>query len=484
MNSEQNISSDDKSFIIPGTEINTIKDSVPNLIDGDCKKLPLKIFSENPTKTIFKKVYSERPTHYNKWTQIFDFGLSKNIHIDNLYSKNIHVYNDLSLILTLDSSTKLSIDVAFEHITNITFKMKNLVTLDLSGSVIHEIIRTDHKNIKKINSIFKHKNQLVIPLQTLISPKDSFFPTNHDIDISFETRDNFVVNASVGLVCAYLTSEENRRFQSCHHEYMSNRYYVESHKVENTEKIPIPVLLPIKTIIVVPERRNFQESSSSNNNNILINLEFREFNKSSYNYFSDGIDINSNSYYLNSMILHDNFTKNIPTGKIIAKNKNLFLDIKSDKPTEITIIYCCHDYLRMYTDSMGYGGCLRNREHNNFYPLTKVSDNEFIEGYWFPDEDPSDTDYDISYPKPLATNNPVPIEFINKLQLLTDTEAKKDSFWGSSSCRLCHCANGADEYTLTSNNLKYIYPSGLMHYYTEHNVQPSKEFYNFVMDYF
>jgi hypothetical protein len=36
---------------------------------------------------------------------------------------------------------------------------------------------------------------------------------------------------------------------------------------------------------------------------------------------------------------------------------------------------------------------------------------------------------------------------------------------------------------LNGEHVKFIVPEGLRHYYTEHNVQPSKEFYQFITEY-
>ena len=115
-------------------------------------------------------------------------------------------------------------------------------------------------------------------------------------------------------------------------------------------------------------------------------------------------------------------------------------------------------------------------------PLTKVSDTEYVEGYWYSE----DKDYKL-YPKPLPTNNPVDPIFLSKLKLITSSieNGKVGSFVyyrGFSPCRLCdYKYNGAKEYKFTLDGITYRYPEGLLHYYEKHNVQPSKEFYDVVM---
>lgn len=116
--------------------------------------------------------------------------------------------------------------------------------------------------------------------------------------------------------------------------------------------------------------------------------------------------------------------------------------------------------------------------NNNTYPLTKVSDSEFIEGYWFPSSS-SDKDY----PSPNVTNIPVDKIFLNKISLLTNKHAKELHYNGYSKCRICDCKNGNVEYVLEKDGIKFRYPQGLTHYYEMHKVQPSKEFFDFIINY-
>lgn len=120
--------------------------------------------------------------------------------------------------------------------------------------------------------------------------------------------------------------------------------------------------------------------------------------------------------------------------------------------------------------------------NNNTYPLVKVSNSEFIEGYWFPSS-PSDKDYDIGYPVPIKTNIPIDEIFLNKLCLMSNKHAMKLHYNGYSKCRICGCNNGNVEFVLEKDGIKFRYPEGLMHYYEIHNVQPSKEFFDFIINY-
>lgn len=136
---------------------------------------------------------------------------------------------------------------------------------------------------------------------------------------------------------------------------------------------------------------------------------------------------------------------------------------------------------------------------NNNYPLTKVSETEYIEGYWYSEREPH-------YPFPLQTDVKVNKEFLNRLESYIksidesgndDVLASKiptssiqhsyvSSKRGLSPCRLCGICNGSYEYHFKKYvdgvNVCFRAPEGLMHYSKDHNVHPSKEFFDFVMN--
>lgn len=438
-----------------------------NLIDDEQSLFPLKVYSENPTRTLFKKVYSDRFTHHNRWLETIDFGASKDIYLCNLADKNIHIYKNMCLILTYNNCPSLK--SAFQHITHIVVKFNDYEVLNMSGNIIYEILRTD-SSLDKINRVFIQTSQLIIPIHKIIID-DTYVPNYVNTNIKFQILNDRCLSKTVlGLECVYLSSSEYDRFMHVPVELMSKRYHYEDHKIDDKSNIYIPVLLPIKTIILMTD----------NNANIKANIEFRRFNNSVYNYFCDNIDLESNSYYLNTIV--DKATEFVPTGAYIPNNKNNHINVITDKSTNITILYCCRDYLKLSETSIQFGGVLKIRQHNgNYYPLTKISDSKFIEGYWFP-TNPSDKDFDIGYPKPICQTKTVDINFINKFKLL-NKKAESKSYFGSSNCRICNRVNGSNEFISKNDSIEFTYPEGLFHYYEDHNVHPSDEFYNFVMDY-
>ena len=181
----------------------------------------------------------------------------------------------------------------------------------------------------------------------------------------------------------------------------------------------------------------------------------------------DIYSLETTPYFLDSAILHNE-------GKIYQYNEKI--NIKSDTSINMTIIFTkCN---RLGNNAIWM---FQNKEinENNYllsYPLTKISDNEYIEGYWF-----QSVYTDKLYPFPKSTTEKVDVAFIEALQKTTDNIANNITHYcGFSSCRLCKSHNGNKEYSITKNGILFRYPEGLIHYYTEHNVQPSKEFYDFI----
>lgn len=127
---------------------------------------------------------------------------------------------------------------------------------------------------------------------------------------------------------------------------------------------------------------------------------------------------------------------------------------------------------------------------NTNYPLTKISDNVSIEGYWQNFNDNSAEN--LKYPTPLPTNNTTDELFLKKLReyMRNIDRAKHNPDYhnrshvvemkGYSKCRICEMINGSIEYYLLKNNQWFRIPSGLIHYYESHGVEPSREFFEFI----
>jgi hypothetical protein len=83
---------------------------------------------------------------------------------------------------------------------------------------------------------------------------------------------------------------------------------------------------------------------------------------------------------------------------------------------------------------------------------------------------------------PKSSNQQVNAIFLRKLNIIMKTQESLQ-YRGYSNCRLCKKINGSTEYTLTKDGVTFNFLEGLIHYYKDHMVQPSDEFYDFIMNY-
>lgn len=72
---------------------------------------------------------------------------------------------------------------------------------------------------------------------------------------------------------------------------------------------------------------------------------------------------------------------------------------------------------------------------------------------------------------------------MDTVYICLDTKSKVNDYMGHSKCRLCGVANGSEEYQTKYNDIIYRFPGGVKHYYEKHNVQPSNEFIEFIINY-
>lgn len=94
-----------------------------------------------------------------------------------------------------------------------------------------------------------------------------------------------------------------------------------------------------------------------------------------------------------------------------------------------------------------------------------------VEGYWY-------SKYSPEYLMPQAQAEPWPgkAEFLKALDRW-ESDAHVVAYRGWSTCRICGCHNGSEEFEHDG----WRWPQGYKHYIVEHNVKPSLAFYHAVM---
>jgi hypothetical protein len=111
----------------------------------------------------------------------------------------------------------------------------------------------------------------------------------------------------------------------------------------------------------------------------------------------------------------------------------------------------------------------------------------YIEGYFA-----SNKNDKSEYPYPSDSGNKIDQNFLDKLYDIEENIFLKKreleniqfiQYMGYSRCRLCKQNNGNCEFKISYEGKTYLWPEGFYHYCKDHNVEPTKEFKNVIMNY-
>lgn len=114
-----------------------------------------------------------------------------------------------------------------------------------------------------------------------------------------------------------------------------------------------------------------------------------------------------------------------------------------------------------------------------------LENNQEIEGYWASSEDPAKDIYGGKYPFPKKHAQPFAgqenfVLALKKVQVSNQVESEGQK--GYSACRFADAkTNGSREFILRLSGREIHWPEGFLHYITQHNVVPSRAFYQLVM---
>ncbi len=95
-----------------------------------------------------------------------------------------------------------------------------------------------------------------------------------------------------------------------------------------------------------------------------------------------------------------------------------------------------------------------------------------VEGYWWSEQEPH-------FSRPQVNSFKA---YQEKLFVLTELDIRTAKsnithFKGYSTCRICGCRNGSQAHTLDG----WVWPEGFRHYIDVHNVKPSAEFIEWLL---
>lgn len=443
---------------------------------------------ENPQVTHLSLCLDKVATRYNKWWQPLEFvRTNENLKITfSIGNQNQYIH----CIQHATFFTDLPMSIACDTIETIR------LTLKTTENHLQLLQLTMSEYIALINLLNMKQDKFYIPFQYLIFGKQVFFScgaTFVEFNIELTFNDNVHFSASVDSMCFTLGKEELIKKTLTQTLYFANKYLTKKYTTdESHDSFQLNYAQPIKSIVAFNYNvqnqlqvsvDHMQFHGSHTNKNIPHYL--CEIDKSAYeSLMSD----TSQHMYLKTLgnKLHDgcDFMNDDCCNKILPTNKTI--DVKSMCESSIgSISFLIQFVTHLCVDSEAhYQYCINcEKNHNpNSYPLTKQTLTKFVEGYWQRSTECGCCN-EFKYPFPVDSGKSVDETFLQNLDNIKQ-RCKINSFFGASYCRLCgNENNGSDEFSFKVNGITYIFPSGITHYYTVHNVQPSSEFVNAVEQY-
>lgn len=358
----------------------------------------------------------------------------------------------------------------FANIKKLIVNFGDSIVLDCTGLQLECIMKLYPEHYRKIIS---YTNKFIIPIQYILM-LNQLIMFRYPITINLEFIDDLNINNLMATFEGFRTIDESyRRSKAVSNEKYIYTYYFHEYKNSSKLIIDTPPDVPISTIIITGKNLNVK----------LGNYDVLPATNPYFDY-NDVIIPSENTYcYISRPVSIGMPNLNSMTGLIFG-HTDLKLDVESDINTDVEVLYVINnafmsDAYQKTSLMLPISYSTLNQEIPYGSPLSKIDDNNFIEGYW---GTTSIFYNERKYPLPIVTDVAVDGIFLKKLEKVMANNIC-ENFFGSSNCRVCGEKNGCGEYTLVNGVVKFTVPEGIMHYYTVHNVHPSEEFYEFVMDY-
>lgn len=462
----------------------------------------------NARLTRFKSIFSNKLTHYNRFHHriegietnnnkfIFEFTQKKLMDLSNIFKNICLIIEDVDNIHFTDI-VRLKIMNTKPNIPKVCF--------NYTGDDITMMLSLDKELYEKCLS---YNNSLIIPVSDLLLPVNKYFFLRHEsikLTIEIELNPNIkLIKTPYIIFDAYnLSKSELTRFNAAIHQEIINDYdFIDVNiKALTPFELELKYKILISAIVVNPENKEANMKVSLDDYLFISPHDYKFVKFSS----TPNLVLNKNHYLVSDHV------KDAAAGHYTSNPKTLTIYSDIDMKCRIMVKFYnqkIDDFSkRRLTDSPA------NTMNYNHYPLTKINDNNFIEGYWtegYYVESPiymsgssnknKNENFDFEefdgfwmkdenskYPYPKSENESISDEFINKLktvfEYVNDHNVIITHYMDFSQCRMCGVYNGRKEYRITKDNISFIVPDGIIHYYETHNIHPSKEFYDFIMDF-
>lgn len=449
---------------------------------------------ENPEITHLKPIFGRKVTRYNKWCQNLDYEKTllsqKLIFFIGRQVGHIHALQHATLF------TDLAIENAYSIIKQITLRIKT------TNNTTQLFSFTFDEYIALINLLNIQKEIFYVPFQYFVFGKQVFHLCHKNF-VGFElelstTLSTSLFSTRVDSMCYTMSEVELKKMIECPHTYFVNKYVSqECNSNESMTLLELDYAQPIKSIVAynysqdndicvhidnIPFYGSYDNAPYLYGRNSSDNLfdYLSEIDKVTHSSIAGNCDqhmyfkmLDNDSHFMD---VNDCYNKLLPTNKIIK--------IESACASEIgKIQFLIQFVVELYMDEhCKYSRCIKQLKYNPIScPLTKVSDTEFIEGYW-QEYNECGCCNKLKYPYPVNSGICVDPVFLQNLEHIKKY-CKVDYYFGASFCRLCETAVGGSEYSFKSDGKTYRFPEGIVHYYSQHNVQPSDEFMEAVEQY-
>jgi hypothetical protein len=437
---------------------------------GYAKRL-YSIGMESPQMTFFKKQHSDHtPTHY--LYAPYHYKISSTDKEIQLYITNekYHLLEKIELELSFDVLDKIIKNHTYVEFTYNNSKLLYFSLFDLE--IIAKMI-DDYQN--NFCSYVGDKMIFKIGLTKLIE-FGSVILTENPVKIRILNNGGYQIDVNLYADAFILGMEEYNRYLQCGMEYNIYQYKVIDLKSNKREHLRLNTNIVVDRIITENTVSNVYMLDKLYD--IEYELPFKKDEDGCYKYFCPHTFISKMA------------------GKLIP-SQNRFIYAKSDDVKQYKCYIRFSNSLCIIDTESRFGfdseynekellykkyvsAIKRGRDLNeiikdiqnttNFYPLYQKDDNTYYEGYWF-----SGLNVNTNYPIPVMGKKNSK-EFLSALARYMENN-ESISYFGSSECRLCQIANGGSEYSIDYLNGKIFFPSGLLHYYRDHSVNPSREFF-------
>jgi len=441
-------------------------------------------------KTPFKQTWRRDLTHFRHCLTIvnaqpFDRHNLNTTHIIIKHSEYEVFDHIANLIVSFRSTPITQSNDIFQYINRLTVEFGSTQVLDLTGSQL-ELVAKQYPDLYRKMTL--HTDSFVIPIQALLMEEQPVV-FNYDISIRIQFADEFLVFDQVATFEGYRSNKDQYKLNKiCASEKHIYTYQFLKYNNSSSYVINTPIDVPIHKVIVINKTpRN-------------ISVKFGDIDmipcSNPYFEFTDTmIPINDAFCYIvrPPTLKLPNLTS--MTGLVIG-SPDLKISIElSDKTwlesIDIEVMLIIDNTMCIESEKVNLMVPIEYEEfmHEPIRgsPLYKINDKEYIEGYWASVSPLYDqTKSRVKYNLPIETDFPVDPIFLKKLSyIIHNAKIRGKSithYYGFSDCRICNKANGCDEFTVSNGEISFRFPSGLMHYYEDHHVQPSDEFFDFVME--